>query len=47
VGKECTNYVQVKDGKFVSVFGEPGKPWVCFDADDPGVDNPQYLTFAP
>jgi ABC-type branched-subunit amino acid transport system substrate-binding protein len=47
IGLECTNYVKVEGGQFVPVFGEPGKPWVCFDPDDPTVDTPQYLSFAP
>jgi ABC-type branched-subunit amino acid transport system substrate-binding protein len=44
--KECFNYVKVQSGKFVPVFGEPGKPWVCFNETDPNVDNPQFVTFA-
>jgi ABC-type branched-subunit amino acid transport system substrate-binding protein len=34
---DCANTVQVKSSKFVSVFGEPGKPWVCFKSAD---ENP-------
>ncbi len=26
----CTAFVQVKDGEFTSVYGQPGKPFVCF-----------------
>ncbi|MBM3658346.1 MAG: ABC transporter substrate-binding protein [Actinobacteria bacterium] len=26
----CTAFVQVEDGKFKSVYGQPGKPFVCF-----------------
>lgn len=26
----CNAYVKVEDGEFVPVFGEPGKPFVCF-----------------
>ncbi len=44
--KECFNYVKVVSGKFVPVYGEPGKPWVCFNENDPNVDNPQFVTFA-
>jgi hypothetical protein len=45
--RECANFVQVQSGKFVPVFGEPGKPWVCFQLSDPTVDNPTYQSFAP
>jgi hypothetical protein len=44
--KECFNYVKVQAGKFVPVYGEPGKPWVCFNETDPTVDNPQFVAFA-
>jgi hypothetical protein len=38
--------VKVTAGKFVPVYAEPGKPWVCFNRTDPTVDNPQHLSFA-
>jgi ABC-type branched-subunit amino acid transport system substrate-binding protein len=52
---ECSNTVQVKDGKFVPVFGAPGKPWTCFkDADtNPGSEavtplpTPGNYSFVP
>ena len=44
--KECFNFVKVQSGKFVPVFGEPAKPWVCFNKADPSVDHPQFLSFA-
>ena len=28
--EECANFTQVKAGKFVVVWNEPGKPWACF-----------------
>jgi len=43
---DCGSYVKVQNGKFVAVYDQPGKPWVCFDRNDPTVDNPQYLSFA-
>jgi hypothetical protein len=43
--EECANFVKVENGKFVPVFGQPGKPWVCFGRDDPTVDNPTYKSF--
>jgi len=44
--KECFNYVKVQGGKFVPTFGQPGKPWVCFNEKDPNVDNPQFVNLA-
>ncbi len=43
--EECANFVQVQDGKFVPVFGEPGKPWNCFELSDPTTDHPIYRSF--
>jgi len=42
---DCGNFVKVTAGKFVPVYAEPGKPWVCFNRTDPTVDNPQHLNF--
>jgi hypothetical protein len=42
---ECGNTVKVENGQFVPVYGKPGKPWVCFNRNDPTVDNPQYVSF--
>jgi ABC-type branched-subunit amino acid transport system substrate-binding protein len=36
----CTAYVQVKAGKFVPVFTEPGKPFVCFPLTGPIPEEP-------
>ena len=44
--EDCANYVKIEGGKFVSVFGEPGKPWVCFAADATNLDDPIYRNFA-
>jgi branched-chain amino acid transport system substrate-binding protein len=44
--KECFNFVKIQSGKFVPVFDEPGKPWVCFNQNDPNVDHPQHVSFA-
>jgi ABC-type branched-subunit amino acid transport system substrate-binding protein len=44
---ECSNFVKVQGGKFVPVYAEPGKPWVCFKLSDPTVDNPTHVSFAP
>lgn len=44
--RECGNFVKVESGKFVAVFDQPNKPWVCFNRADPTVDNPQYTNFA-
>ncbi|MBM3659002.1 MAG: ABC transporter substrate-binding protein [Actinobacteria bacterium] len=32
-GRTCSAYVQVKNGKFVPVYNEPGKPYACFTAN--------------
>jgi hypothetical protein len=42
---ECGNYVKVENGKFVPVYGEPGKPWVCIKRTDPTVDHPVRVSF--
>jgi ABC-type branched-subunit amino acid transport system substrate-binding protein len=44
---DCANFVKIHDRKFVPVWDQPGKPWVCFDPSDPKLDHPQYLNFAP
>jgi len=44
----CNAYVKAEDGKFVPVFGQKGKPFVCFpygleDSDFAAtLDNPEY-----
>jgi ABC-type branched-subunit amino acid transport system substrate-binding protein len=42
---ECGNFVKVENGKFVPVYGEPEKPWVCVKRTDPTVDNPVRMSF--
>jgi hypothetical protein len=42
---ECGNFVRVESGKFVPVYGEPGKPWVCMKRTDPTVDHPVRVSF--
>jgi branched-chain amino acid transport system substrate-binding protein len=44
--QECFNFVKIQSGKFVPDYGQPNKPWVCFNKDDPTVDHPQFLSFA-
>ena len=41
---ECANFVKIENGKFVPVYGEPGKPWVCFKRTDPKME-PERLSF--
>jgi len=38
-GLSCQAYVTVQNGKFVTEFGEPGKPFVCLDAKTKSLDN--------
>ncbi len=44
----CVAYVQVQDGEFVPVFGQPGQPFVCFELNEvaqtgpPNLDNPIF-----
>ena len=41
----CSAIVQVKNGKFVPVFGKPGKPFACYPANPlpADLDTPTYL----
>ncbi len=46
----CATYVHVENGEFVPVFGQPGKPFVCFEHNNeadltgvPSIDTPVYL----
>jgi ABC-type branched-subunit amino acid transport system substrate-binding protein len=43
--EECANFVKVQGGKFVPVYTEPGKPWVCFKSSDPTVNNTTNKSF--
>jgi hypothetical protein len=45
--RDCTNAVIVRNGKFVPYLSTPGKPWTCFKRNDPTVDNPSHVSFAP
>jgi branched-chain amino acid transport system substrate-binding protein len=45
--EECANFTQVKSGKFVAVWGQPGKPWACFKTDAPTLGEPTFKTFEP
>jgi ABC-type branched-subunit amino acid transport system substrate-binding protein len=40
----CFSYIQAQDGKFKPVYGEPGKPLVCFpkNPQPATLDNPTY-----
>ncbi len=46
---ECATVTQIKAGKFVPLFTEPGKPWICFDPSPkaPIPTEPQHMSFAP
>ena len=45
--QDCANFVEIHDGKFVPVWDEPGRAWVCFNRSDPNLDHPQHVSFAP
>jgi len=40
----CTALLQVQNGEFVPMFGEPGKPFVCFENDQIAKTGPPDLT---
>jgi branched-chain amino acid transport system substrate-binding protein len=42
---DCANYVKVQSGKFVPVYGEPGRPWVCWARNDPTVDHATRVSY--
>jgi len=44
---ECGNFVKIENGKFVPVYGEPGKPWVCFKRTDPKIDPTRVSYVSP
>ena len=43
-GTGCAAYIQVKNGKFVPAYGQPGKPFVCFPENPypATLDNPSF-----
>jgi len=38
-GTACRAFLKVESGKFVPVFGQPGKPFVCLEHDVKSLDN--------
>ena len=38
-GQSCRAFLKVENGKFVPVFGEPGKPFVCLDGNAKSLDD--------
>jgi len=42
---DCFDYLKIQSGKFVPVYDQPGKPWLCFNRDDATVNSPQHLSF--
>ncbi|HEX6310337.1 MAG TPA: ABC transporter substrate-binding protein [Acidimicrobiia bacterium] len=40
----CTAIIQVQNGEFVPVFGEPGSPFVCFEVDQVAKTGPPDLS---
>ena len=41
-GDSCATILQVKSGKLVPVFGQPGKPHICFELANPDFDHPTF-----
>jgi branched-chain amino acid transport system substrate-binding protein len=41
-GDSCATILQVKAGKLVPVFGQPGKPHLCFVLANPDFDHPTF-----
>ncbi len=44
---DCSNWVKIVGGKFVSAFDEPGKPWNCLPRSDTTLTKGKRVTFAP
>lgn len=42
---ECFNAVKVVNGAFQQAFGEPGKPWVCWDNTTDAWHEPKFMSF--
>src|SRR4051794_2498190 len=40
--ESCATILQVKSGKLEPVFGQPGKPHICFSLANPDFDNPTF-----
>ena len=36
----CQDYLKIEGGEFVPTLGQPGKPFVCFDPENPNFDAP-------
>ncbi len=36
----CQAYLKIEGGQFTPTIGEPGKPFVCFDPENPDFDAP-------
>ena len=46
---ECSTVMKINGSSFVPQYTEPGKPWICFDADPnaPIPTEPEHRSFAP
>jgi ABC-type branched-subunit amino acid transport system substrate-binding protein len=44
---DCSNWLVIKNGKFVPVFAQPGKPWICLPTSDNSLTQVNHVTFAP
>ena len=37
----CLSFLKIENSTFVPTLNEPGKPFVCFDQEEPDFDNPE------
>lgn len=44
---ECTSFVKVEGGEFVSAFAEPGKPWMCWEPNAETLTPIGNMSFTP
>jgi branched-chain amino acid transport system substrate-binding protein len=39
--RPCLSFLKIENSTFVPTLNEPGKPFVCFDQEEPDFDNPE------
>ena len=43
----CANFTKVEGGELVPQYGEPDKPWMCFESNAPELEEPTAMSFVP